>query len=314
MKIDILLSTYNGEKFIREQLDSLLGQTFQDWRLLIRDDGSLDATIEIIQEYSKRYPEKIVFINDQDKHLGACFSFARLLELSDAEYMMFCDQDDVWLDNKIEITLAKMLEMEKAYFDKPILVHTDLKVADQNLKVSSDSIWRYQKLNPERQSLNYMLVENNVTGCTVLINKKLKELVMPFSKEAIIHDWWLALVASALGKIGYVKQPTILYRQHGRNEIGAKKYSLKYFIKKFENKNKMTNLFYNIFKQSKALEEVYGSLMEESERKTAQRFSTLLEQSRLARIRTIIKYRFTKNGVLRNFGYLGFIFSLHKAL
>jgi len=311
-KIDILLSTFNGEKYIKELIDSLMKQTITDWRLLIRDDGSLDNTIKIISEYAKNNPDKIVFAEDKEKHLGACQSFARILELADADYIMFCDQDDVWLEDKVEITFNKMQEIEREFRDKPILVHTDLKVVDQNLRIISESMWRYQKLQPERKSLNYLLVQNNVTGCTMMINKKLKELVLSIPQEAMVHDWWMALIASALGEIGIVNESTILYRQHGKNDIGAKKYSLKYFLARNFYSKKAKELFSKVLKQSKVFQKTYDERMDESGKKIVSCFSSLIEQPIYERIRSILKYRFTKYGLLRNLGFLGLILFLPK--
>jgi len=310
MKIDILLSTYNGEKFIKEQLDSLLGQTFQDWCLLVRDDGSSDATIKIVSEYLNKYPEKILFIDDKEKHLGACQSFAKLLEHSTGEYIMFCDQDDVWLENKVELTLEKMLDMEKQKPDKPILVHTDLKIADQNLNIISESMWRYQKLNPNRNRLNYLLVQNNVTGCTTMMNRKLKEAVDQIPQEAIIHDWWIALIASVFGAIGYVNQSTILYRQHGNNDIGAKKYSIKYLLHRFLNRKYAKEMFQKVSLQANSLLEVHSEKMDEEQRKILRSFSSLGKQTRFSRLTSIIRYSFMKTGFLRNFGFIAIVLTL----
>ena len=313
MKIDILLSTYNGENFIKEQLDSLLGQTFQDWRLLVRDDGSTDYTVKIVKEYEKQYPEKIIFVEDKRKHLGACKSFEQLLEHSQADYIMFCDQDDVWLEGKLEATLAKMRELEIKYPGKPILVHTDLKVTDGKLNIISDSMWEYQKLDPRRKSVNYLLIQNNVTGCTVMINKKLKEIALAFPDEAIIHDWWLAIIASVFGEIGYANLPTILYRQHGRNDIGAKKYSVKYFVSRIHQMGKAQRLFSKVLKQSKALLKIYEQNIDEEKNLIIRCFSTLDSQGRFNRIKSIYRHRLTKSGLLRNLGYMVFVFIFPKS-
>ena len=309
-KADILLSTYNGEEFLREQLDSLLKQTFQGWCLIVRDDGSSDHTCEIVKSYANQYPGKISFIDDGQKRIGACRSFAALLEHSSADYVMFCDQDDVWLEGKVEATLAKMKELEVTYPGKPILIHTDLKVTDEKLNVISDSMWIYQKLDPERKSLNYLLVQNNVTGCTVMINKKLRELILPLHNEIIVHDWWLALAASAFGKIGYVNMPAILYRQHGRNDVGAKKYSVEYFLLRFRRRIKAAELFDRVMNQADALLRVYQENLDEGKREMVECFSTLGRQGRFKRIYSIFKHKFTKSGILRNIGYLGFLFLL----
>ena len=112
-EISICMATYNGEKYLKEQLDSILAQVNTDWKLLIRDDGSEDSTIEIIEDYAEKYPDKIELTTDSFGRLGPCMSFSRLLDLADAEYIMFCDQDDVWLSNKIALTLGAMKQAEQ---------------------------------------------------------------------------------------------------------------------------------------------------------------------------------------------------------
>ena len=227
MKISVCLATYNGEKFLKEQLNSIFTQNYENWQLLIHDDNSMDDTINIIKIYEKKYPDKIKFIDDTICFNSASENFSFLLEQSNADYIMFCDQDDVWLSEKIELTLNKMLEVEKSNPNIPILIHSDLKVVNEDLTILSDSYWSYQNINPNYDTLNRLLVNNVITGCTVMINKKLADMALPIPKEAIMHDWWLGLVASAFGQIHHMDTPTILYRQHGKNDTGATPFNYK---------------------------------------------------------------------------------------
>ncbi|MFA5074246.1 MAG: glycosyltransferase family 2 protein [Nitrospirota bacterium] len=222
--IDILLATYNGEQFLDAQIQSILNQTNQDWRLIIRDDGSSDKTGDIICAYEQTYPGKIVQIHDQAGSLGACRNFGRLLEHSDADYTMFCDQDDVWLSKKIEMTFACMKQLEEQYGTEiPLLVYTDMKIVDHDLHILSDSFWKSQAFNPEiGKSLSRFLVSNVATGCTVMINRKLRALSLPIPPEALMHDWWTGLISVSLGKNDFVEEPTMLYRQHAENAVGAR--------------------------------------------------------------------------------------------
>ena len=222
--IDILLATYNGQAYLREQIDSVLAQSNQDWQLLIRDDASDDDTLNIIKDYVTKHSDRIVLIEDDSCHLGASLNFQRLLENSLAEYIMFCDQDDVWLPNKIEATLNLMKATEKEHPNKPILVHTDLKVVNSKLKTIAKSTWRYQRSFPETgNDFNKVILQNVATGCTIMINKKAKAVSLPIPKEAVMHDWWIVINVAKHGKVVYVPDQLVLYRQHSNNAVGAKK-------------------------------------------------------------------------------------------
>jgi glycosyltransferase involved in cell wall biosynthesis len=251
--IDILLAAYNGQAYLKEQIDSVLAQSNQDWRLIIRDDGSSDNTVSILEKYKAEHPDKIKLISDSDGNLGASLNFGRLLEQTDAEYIMFSDQDDIWLPNKIELTLNAMKATEQIYPDKPVLVHTDLKVADSDLNIIADSMWTYQKLFPEAgNDLNRAMAQNVVTGCTVMINKKARAISIPVPDEAIMYDWWLALNVCRHGKIVYVSIPSVLYRQHSKNRVGAqkaRKINIVHFLKKLCRIKKLLSAHYRMLKK-----------------------------------------------------------------
>lgn len=244
--IYILLATYNGEKYIREQLESLLEQTYQNWILWIHDDGSKDSTLNIIKEYEEKLPNKIKLLNDGLKCSGAKQNFTHLLSSIDDNfnYIMFCDQDDVWLENKIEITLNKMIEVENRNQNKPIIIHTDLKVVDEGLNTIADSYFIYQKIKPQwSKDFNISLVQNSVTGCTMMINKKAKEISLPIGNNAIMHDWWILLkVLQNNGVVEYIDKPTILYRQHSSNDTGAKGFSFRKLLNKMNSLQKYKNM------------------------------------------------------------------------
>lgn len=235
--IDILLSTFNSEKYLTQQVESLFKQTISNWRLIVRDDGSTDDTLKLLKELIQEYPDKIILLSNK-QNLGVIKSFETLLKESSAEYIMFCDHDDVWLEDKIEVTLLKMKEIEQRQQELPVLVFTDLTVVDSTLNVIHKSFWKFSKLNPRFLScFNYLGVCNGITGCTVMINKKAKEVSLPFSKDARMHDWWIGLNVSKFGKIGFVDKSTILYRQHNLNQIGATeiKGTLNYIFSRIQN-------------------------------------------------------------------------------
>ena len=222
--IDILLATYNGQAYLKELIDSILAQSYQDWQLLIRDDGSLDNTVSIIKSYNRQHPHKIKMITDNFNHLGAKLNFGQLLEHSQADYIMFCDQDDIWLPQKIDVTLNAMRKAEKKYPDKPVMIHSDSIVVDANLKKIADSKWAYENILPRKDDdLNRIIVQNVATGCTIMINRRAKNVSLPIPEDAIMHDWWIAIKVAEHGKIVYIPDKLVLYRQHPDNLVGAKK-------------------------------------------------------------------------------------------
>ncbi|MGI1690923.1 glycosyltransferase family 2 protein [Thermoanaerobacter uzonensis] len=302
--VDIILSTYNGKYYLVQQIESILNQTYKKWQLLIRDDGSSEETMEIISKYVDNFPEKIYLIPDEGNHLGSCLSYLELIKHTTSGYIMFCDQDDIWLPNKIKLMLKKMKDMEEIYKNEPILIHTDLKVVDEELNLISDSFWKYQRLNPNVKDLNKILVQNNVTGCTIMINQKFRELLNVIPTNAIMHDWWLNLIASAFGVIGYVKDSTVLYRQHEKNEVGAKKYSLSFILSLIFKLKKLLSSIEKIINQGKDFYSIYGNMLTKGQKEVVYNFITLLEVGRFRRIYRIFKYKFFKYGFLRNLGFI----------
>jgi len=272
-KVDILLATYNGAPFVAQQLDSLLDQSHQNLRVIIRDDASTDSTPQILQEYATRFPSKI-HILPSDNQLGVINNFSHLMKHATADYIMFCDQDDLWKSDKISQTLEKMQEMETAFSKKsPLLVHTDLTVVDKNLNPIATSFWKHSHINPKkRMTLNRLLIQNAVTGCTMMMNRPLLELAWPIPQDSVMHDWWIAIVASAFGQIDIVNNSTILYRQHGANTVGAKKFwSIAYF------RSVVKKLRQNDFKKTKQAQEIL------------ERYSSLLQTDQLKLIRRYLK-------------------------
>lgn len=232
-RIAILLSTYNGEKFLGEQLDSILNQTYSDFLIVARDDGSNDGTLAILSAYAGKNPQKFHLVDSDSTNRGASGSFSYLTQYVlenkqrfglDRVYMMFCDQDDVWYANKIEAQLAAMLQAEASDPSSPILVHTDLQVVSDDDAIIADSLIRFQGLEIARNRFPNLVISNLVTGCTALLNEALAEKMVPVPSQAIMHDWWSALVATAFGRLIFLDTPLVHYRQHDSNTIGAKEY------------------------------------------------------------------------------------------
>ena len=236
-KIAILLSTYNGAKFLQEQLDSLSSQTYSNIVVVIRDDGSSDSTPDITSYFAESHSDKVHIVDNSKGNLGASGSFSFLIEyvlenksklgLNEAS-MLFCDQDDIWHEDKVEQQVNSMLEVEngKSSGDTtpPILIHTDLQVVSEENELIADSLIHYQGLEVERNGFANMVISNLVTGCTALINEPLARKAIPVSSHAIMHDWWLALVAAAFGRVVFLDKPMVHYRQHSSNTIGANEF------------------------------------------------------------------------------------------
>jgi len=224
-RIAILLSTYNGEKYLADLIESIVRQSCQDYTLYIRDDGSTDNTISIIEEYTTKY-KNILFI-DGGNNLGPKYTFLRLLDMVDSDYVMFCDQDDIWMPNKVYDTFNKIKEIEEINKDKAILVYTDLRIVDDSLSVLAESSWEYHGFNVDLPtSFNYLVHYGYVTGCTMMLNRKACEIGRGYTAfpllDEMYHDWFLSLlVAKNNGLIIPLKEQTIIYRRHQGSETDA---------------------------------------------------------------------------------------------
>ena len=224
MKLAILLATYNSARYLAELLDSLVNQTYRDFTLYVRDDGSTDSTLQILESYQPKF-DNMVILRDSVTSRRAMGSFIWMLENVDASYYMFCDHDDVWLPQKVELSLAKIREIERD--NRPALVCCDLVVTDSRLNTISPSLWSYMKLHPELlTNLKYAISCNLFTGCTMIINRAARDISLPISPRAVMHDSWIGLrVLAAGGDVAWISTPQILYRQHTDNLFGAHRVS-----------------------------------------------------------------------------------------
>jgi glycosyltransferase involved in cell wall biosynthesis len=300
--IDILLATYNGAAYLPEQLDSLFAQTCQDFRIVARDDGSTDATVDILTRYAGLQPGRILIIANDGRRLGASGSFGALLDLAEARYVMFCDQDDVWLPDKVALTLAAMRELESAHGrEAALLVNTDLKVVDERLAVLAPSFWRFSRIHPHRLTrLPRVLMQNFATGCTVMVNRPLLALALPIPAEAVMHDWWLALVATAFGKALPLSQAMVLYRQHQRNDVGAKRWSFwggvaNFFVYRERRQAAIAQQreIYRVFeRQAAAFASRFGERLSQGERDMLRAFCTLGNKGFFGRRRLMLEHGF----------------------
>lgn len=237
-KIDILLATYNGEKFVKEQIESILNQTYENFNLIISDDASTDNTLNILEEYEKKDTRIKVFKKEKNKGLIDNFEF--LLKNVTSDYFMFSDQDDIWKKDKIEKSINKLKEESSG------LVYTDLEIVDEKLNVIYPSYWKYKQIYIKIIKYNNfeaLYLNNFVTGCTILAKSKYIKDILPLPRNSkfVLHDYWTALIISAKDKISYVEEPTIQYRQHKNNRVGSSRKS-----DQLENFEDLRNLFIKV--------------------------------------------------------------------
>ena len=275
-EITVLLPTYNGEKYIKEQIDSILNQTYKNIKLIISDDGSKDGTVDILKEYENQDKRIVLYI--QPENMGVVKEIEFLLGKVETPYYMLADQDDYWLPEKIEKSLEK-LKKENAD-----LVFGDLEVVDENLNPIYSSFNDYmlltRKINKylNNYKLNYLY--NCVTGCTVLAKKETIKYILPLPTDSkhVIHDFWIGLMISLNGTLTYIPEKYIKYRQHGNNQIGTDKIS--HGFKKLE---QVRELFINVKLG------VFGTYMENNDRfpeniqklnKKAYNYFTMIEKKK----------------------------------
>lgn len=296
-KVEILLATYNGERYLREQLDSILNQDYHDWIIRACDDASTDSTYEILMEYKERLPDKFTIEKRQTGFGSAKLNFAHLIQESICDYVMCCDQDDVWLPNKISLTLQAMKGNEKAGL--PILVHTDLKVVDAKLQVLSDSFFAHSNYNkgPEYKDL---LIQNHVTGCTMMMNRALINLLnlQKDYEDILMHDWLAAIVAAGIGKVVFVDCPTMLYRQHEVNSVGAKKYGFALLVSKLKN-NSIRKSLVDTAKQAAQIAKTYETVLGQEKYCLAYKYSKIFSRNKIYRVFFYIKNKVWKKGLPR---------------
>lgn len=210
-RIQILMSTYNGEKYIKKQLESIIFQKNIDFDLLIRDDGSQDKTTEICEIYNG-------FITIcKGYNMGPAKSFYKLVELSgDFDFYAFSDQDDIWDEDKLEIATKILKDCNP---EKPCMYCSNYRLIDCNDEVLKVGIDKSELLNSRYTAL----AQNIATGCTIVFNKKAKELFLSYKpKKIIMHDYWMYLICVFMGEVYYDPTPHIGYRQHDTNVLGDK--------------------------------------------------------------------------------------------
>ena len=313
--IAIIMGVYNGEKYIKEQIGSIIAGDCKDWKLFIFDDGSKDNTEKIVKEFIKNYPDKIYFEKNRE-NFGAAGNFfngtKRVKEelAPEAEYFCFSDQDDVWVEDKLSRSLAKIKEIEGG---RPALVFSDVAITDKNLKVTADSYFKAEKVDNTKIALNYLLMENKFIGGTVMVNKALVDAELKAEekgllphKKAKMHDWWLGLIAAGLGRVGEVKGFTEYYRQHGGNVVGGETFG-SYFISRISKLKEIRQRIYQNIEQAEEFLSYFGDSLPPDKKRITKEFVKLKDRGFIGRRMSLIKNRFFKSGFIRNIALLIFI-------
>ncbi len=317
MTVEIVVGTYNGERFISAQLESLLAQIFSEFRILVSDDGSSDSTVSVISEFVERNPGRFLMLQ-ACKGKGARGNFSRLLQASTADYVFLCDQDDVWDADKVAVSLEAMFAAESQVgTDVPLLVFSDLVVVDEQLQPLASSFFSYQRLYPDRSGLRDLLFQNTVTGCSMVVNRALLVRALPIPTEAAMHDWWLALVAAAFGRVVCINRPLLKYRQHERNQVGARGWTGAYLKKRFAallHPNSAVVLCKPFIRQAEVFFDRFGAELSPGDFDLARTVARFRHQPALARLQSAASISARKHGVLRTIAlYWLLLFCNHDA-
>ena len=303
--IDILLAVYNGEKYLTGQIDSLLSQSYKNIHIVIRDDGSSDGSVGIIEKYAAKYPEIIDFDVNKKNSGSPRANFFSMLAQSRGEYVMFCDQDDIWTDNKVKLSLEKMKRAEESYgSNTPILVHSDLMVVDENVFPVSMSMFHLQHLNSKRTGVRNLLVQNIVTGCTMMLNRSLVDRLSYTPKMVPLHDWWIALFTACCGRIVFLDVPTVLYRRHEKNYCGPQDMSSPaYLMNRAKNGKRNRQMLIYGYKQAAEMAEAYGSgILGEKNYALLKGYGELENKPYPQRLWYVLSKGILKSGVIRKIG------------
>jgi glycosyltransferase involved in cell wall biosynthesis len=300
--VEILLATYNGARWLPEQLESIARQTRTDWTVTARDDGSTDATRDVLQAWGARHPGRLRILDDERGRLGSAQSFSALLESSSGSRIAFCDQDDVWAADRLERTAGALDALEQAHgAATPLLAHSDLSVVGETLELRAPSFWSHHVLDPAADAvLRRLLVRNVVTGSTALLNRSLADACAPVPADAVMHDWWVALVAAAMGKVAHVAAPTVLYRQHGANRIGVEGVGARSAVRLLAKRERIASYYRRTRVQARAFLARYEERLSAADRATLEAYCALERGSPPLRGLRQLRSGFADSGLLRN--------------
>ena len=308
--ISILMATYNGQAFIAEQIESILNQSCQSYVLYINDDASTDDTFDIVKRFAAEFPDKIIATKNSVNSGNAKHNFIDMMIRIKDDYVMLCDQDDIWLPDKIRITFDRIQELESEFgTDAPILVHTDLRVVSQDIDcIISLSFREAMNSDFSRTKLRDQIVQNTLTGCTVMYNRSMASLIIKKPNFMVMHDWWLMLIASAFGRIDSLNKQTVLYRQHDKNSIGAyDTRTLSYKLNKLRRYEDIKRALAETYLQSQSLLDMYRDKLDAEQVKLLETYCQIPDMPKFKRWQTIWQLGTFKNGLSRKIAQFIFI-------
>lgn len=316
--ITVLIATYNGAEFLQAQLDSIANQSFQDFTVLIRDDGSTDQTCALISGHP--LAGRVTLLRNEGGARGPQHNFAALLQQaarSGAKYFALADQDDAWYPDKLVRQLEALQILEDDQDEVPALVFCDSAMIDEAGKALAPSFMQAQNLAlPERDPLKTLLLHNVATGNGMLFNRALLECALPLDESMLMHDWWLMLNAAAEGRIRYINSPLLDYRQHQSNQVGLVT-PLSLLKRPFlscsglvkEGQNKLTLSF----DQARALSFRLAQRNPENDAiSLTNRFAGLTEHRRVDRLAQVRRHGFRAQGRLRHWWFLARLLMLRR--
>ncbi|WPO79523.1 glycosyltransferase family 2 protein [Flavobacterium sp. KACC 22761] len=278
-KVSVVLCTYNGSAYLKKQLDSILEQTYPIEEIIVVDDYSMDSTREILNEYKEKHDVVKLFFSE--KNLGSNNSFKYAMSLATCEYIALCDQDDIWYKNKIEIQMAAINPKK----DKPMVVFHDLCLIDEKDNVTHPSFWKVHGFFAERFNFKKLLIFNIVTGCTCLINKRMRdELIKCDMKDIIMHDYLIALIAYGFGNAIYINEPLMYYRSHSSSVTIKEKITFIDRVKSFFERIKNGNYLMPNILQIQKYNEVYQNNLYGQEKALVNKFIGLKNKNTINRM------------------------------